>query len=403
MRNRMRRTGSLRLIAALTTLLVVLSVGVSANATTSVDNIKLTGVNGSGATGQVQLYIGDIENNTGFTSNVVAFDTQLSNLPTLRGGESGFYTLWVFTPTIERQLVHTFNTNGAGVNGHNPTMFVAALGDWVVPNVKDILLSEDVRIEIWAESDDGVAGPDGPGLLVMSGSIFRPVGESTVPILLPGSCGDVRMERCESLLGNVVTDSWRATYGTDFAITNSGGFTGDLTCPTSDDPNDQCPPHRPPNFDITEGTIAASNGFNNDLYTVDDVTGSELKGMLEHSVSAMPTPHHRFAQLSGLCFTYDIDAVPGSRVLGAVRQGVDGACTANAIDLSAAATYSITTSEFTAGGGDGYPDFIAAGRGQVEGNQRTDLADWVAANTPISPTIDGRITCVGSSCPVAVP
>ncbi|MCL1595755.1 MAG: 5'-nucleotidase C-terminal domain-containing protein [Actinomycetia bacterium] len=403
MRHSMRRTGSLRLIGALTTMLVVLSVGVSANATTSVDNVKLTGVNGSGASGQVHIYIWDIEDNTGFAANSVVFDTQLSNLPAIRGGGSGFYTLWVFAPTIGRQLVHTFNTNGGGVKGHHTTMFVAVLGDWVVPNVRDILLSEDVRIEIWEESDDGVAGPDGPGLLVMSGSIFRPVGESTVPILLPGSCGDVRMDRCESLLGNVVTDSWRATYGTDFAILNSGGVTGDLTCPISDDPDDQCPAHSPPRFDITDGTITNANGFNNDLYTVDDVTGFELKGMLEHSVSAMPTPHFRFAQLSGLCFTYDIDAVPGSRILSAVRQGVDGACTADAINLSAAATYSMTMSVFTAGGGDGYPDFIAQSRGQVEGNQRSDLASWVAANTPISPTIDGRIACVGSSCPVAVP
>ena len=38
---------------------------------------------------------------------------------------------------------------------------------------------------------------------------------------------------CESLVGNVVTDAMRTTYGADFAITNSGGLRADLTCPTT--------------------------------------------------------------------------------------------------------------------------------------------------------------------------
>ena len=36
------------------------------------------------------------------------------------------------------------------------------------------------------------------------------------------------------MIGNVVTDAMRTTYGTDFAITNSGGLRADLTCPTPD-------------------------------------------------------------------------------------------------------------------------------------------------------------------------
>lgn len=157
---------------AVATLLVVASA--TAGATTSVDNIKLTAVNGSDASGQAQIYIFDIEGNTGDAGEVVVFDTQLRNLGVIRGGGSGFYTLWAFTPTMGRQLVHTFNTSGAGVNGvGTPTMFVGVLGDWAVPDVKDILFSEDIRIEIWAESDDGHAGPDGYGVLVMEGELTR--------------------------------------------------------------------------------------------------------------------------------------------------------------------------------------------------------------------------------------
>jgi hypothetical protein len=31
------------------------------------------------------------------------------------------------------------------------------------------------------------------------------------------------------------------------------------------------------------------------------------------------------------------------------------------------------------------------------------VADYITANTPISPSIQGRITCVGATCPVVTP
>ena len=34
----------------------------------------------------------------------------------------------------------------------------------------------------------------------------------------------------------------------------------------------------------------------------------------------MPAPHGKFPQVSGLCFTYDIAAPAGSRVVSATRQ-----------------------------------------------------------------------------------
>ena len=86
------------------------------------------------------------------------------------------------------------------------------------------------------------------------------------------------------------------------------------------------------------------------------------------------------------------------------RQGTNGVCTADQIDLSAASTYSLAENSFNAGGGSGYPDFIGQGRGQIRDKDRAVLAAYIAANSPISPTIDGRITCTGgASCPIALP
>jgi 2',3'-cyclic-nucleotide 2'-phosphodiesterase (5'-nucleotidase family) len=88
-----------------------------------------------------------------------------------------------------------------------------------------------------------------------------------------------------------------------------------------------------------------------------------------------------------------------------VRQAADGTCTGEAIDLSEGATYTIATNDFTASGGDGYPDVL----------DRSDSRDILAAvvsayiagesplalpGEPLAPAIEGRIVCEGDGCPV---
>jgi len=57
------------------------------------------------------------------------------------------------------------------------------------------------------------------------------IGSSTVFIPRADACGNGVGRTCEPLVDNVTTDAMRATYGTDFAIINSGGLRADLTCP----------------------------------------------------------------------------------------------------------------------------------------------------------------------------
>ena len=70
------------------------------------------------------------------------------------------------------------------------------------------------------------------------------IGDSTKAIPRADQCGTGNGRTCESLVGDVVTDSMRAAYediGVKFAITNSGGLRADLTCPTVDLSGDFCP------------------------------------------------------------------------------------------------------------------------------------------------------------------
>jgi 2',3'-cyclic-nucleotide 2'-phosphodiesterase (5'-nucleotidase family)/predicted AlkP superfamily phosphohydrolase/phosphomutase len=235
------------------------------------------------------------------------------------------------------------------------------------------------------------------------------IGNSTRFVPRADACGNAVGRICESLVGDVVTDAIRTKYsaiGTEFVITNSGGLRADLTCPTTDNPSDFCPAYTPPPYPITRGQVLAVLPFGNVVTTL-SVNGAELKTMLDNGVSRMPSVDGRFPQVSGLCFTYDIEAPPGSRVTSAVRQAADGSCTGAAVDLTSGSTYKIAENDFMASGGDGYPTFT--GRATTQDVMDQVTADFIAANTPIAPSIQGRITCIdanpgsGTDCPLVTP
>jgi len=232
------------------------------------------------------------------------------------------------------------------------------------------------------------------------------VGSATRIIPRADACGQSAGRTCESLVGNTTTDALRARYGTDFAITNSGGLRANLTCPTFDSPSDFCPPFAPPPYPITRGQVLTVLPFGNVAVTL-SLNGAELKTMLENGISKMPAVDGRFPQVSGICFTYNIESPAGNRVTGAVRQASDGSCTGAAVDLTSASSYTLAENDFMANGGDGYLNL--ASRMVTREILDQVLADYVSGNSPVSPTIQGRVACFdpnpgsGNNCPVVVP
>ena len=227
------------------------------------------------------------------------------------------------------------------------------------------------------------------------------IGSSTVEILRSDACGQSAGRTCESKVGNVVADALRTAYGTDLAITNSGGLRAALTCPAAGSAG-FCPTTgTTPPYPITRGSVLGVLPFGNVSVTL-SVSGAEVKTFLENGVSAMPGVNGKFPQVSGLCFTYDISRAPGSRVTSIVRQGADGSCTTEAV--APGSTYTLAINDFMAGGGDGYPN--VASRSTSRNIMDADVADYVAARSPLSPAIQGRIVCTTSgttACPVQVP
>ena len=243
------------------------------------------------------------------------------------------------------------------------------------------------------------------------------VGYSTKAIPRADQCGGGTGRLCESLVGNIGADAMITTFpNVDFAIHNAGSLRADLTCPTTDQAGDFCPatlypiPNGSAQYPITRGQVLSVLPFGNNIVKV-TITGAELKTVLENGVSSMPAANGRFPQVAGLCFTYDIAAAAGSRVTGAVRADAAGNCTATPVDLTTGSSYVIVEPDFLAGGGDGYPNFT----GRTTTGQLMDqaVADWIAANTPLSPVVkafpDGRINCADTNgatapnCPTLVP
>jgi 2',3'-cyclic-nucleotide 2'-phosphodiesterase (5'-nucleotidase family)/predicted AlkP superfamily phosphohydrolase/phosphomutase len=241
------------------------------------------------------------------------------------------------------------------------------------------------------------------------------IGQSTKAIPRADQCGASNGRTCESLVGNVVTDSMRDRYasiGVQFAITNSGGLRDALTCPAAGGGVGFCPAASQPPYLITRGQVLAVLPFGNVVSTV-TINGAELKAFLENGVSLAPTNQGRFPQVSGLCFTYDVVATAGNRVTSVVRANADGTCSATPVSLSAGVSYMIAINDFMAAGGDGYPAVNAKPGYATQDIMDQVLADYVTAASPISPFVlgspNGRINCAdpngatAPNCPALTP
>lgn len=119
------------------------------------------------ASGQALLQVFDTEGRSGATIPNIA--VEIRKLPSAKPfgaapESTPFYSMYVTTLTSGRVRAFNFNTVS---DGGVATAFFVAGGDFAT------ILDEDITIEIWRETDDGQHGPDGAGVLVLTGSIDR--------------------------------------------------------------------------------------------------------------------------------------------------------------------------------------------------------------------------------------
>ncbi|CAF4929911.1 unnamed protein product [Pieris macdunnoughi] len=143
-------------------------------------------------------------------------------------------------------------------------------------------------------------------------------------------------------------------------------------------------------YNLTRGDWITVIPFSDTLCIV-KMNGSVLLEALEHSVDLwrkIDTPG-QFLQMSGMEVTYDLEKIPGHRVIHAKAMCIG--CS-KLIDVRNDLKYNILMSAFLADGGDGYSMFENLEKEFVSFNEVTCVLDYLGIYNPINPQVDKRIT-----------
>ena len=210
------------------------------------------------------------------------------------------------------------------------------------------------------------------------------VGESLS--LLDGSRESCRFGECT--MGNIVTDAmlWATQNdGTQIAVENGGGLRASIEA-----------------GDVTMGNVLEVLPFGNTMATF-GLKGSDLLLALENGVGRAENPDNegtgRFAQVSGMRYSWDGSKPAGERIVSAEVRGADGEYS----PVDPDAVYQLVTNDFNRRGGDDYAVFNDSAINPYDFGSPLDqaLADYIAAHSPLDVQLEGRITRVDSAAPAA--
>ncbi|MEU4395117.1 bifunctional metallophosphatase/5'-nucleotidase [Kribbella sp. NPDC023855] len=183
----------------------------------------------------------------------------------------------------------------------------------------------------------------------------------------------------ESPLGNLIADAQLADASTVtngktpvVAFMNPGGIREDLTSNAGA---------------VTFGQAFTVQPFNNFLVSM-DMTGTQIKALLEQQFSGVNQASNKVLQVAGITYTYNPAAAPGAKV-------VAGSIKIAGQPLVDGTTYRIVTNNFLSDGGDGFPAFTTATDKFFGGLDIDAFANYLAAHDPYTPGPTDRIN-IGS-------
>jgi 2',3'-cyclic-nucleotide 2'-phosphodiesterase (5'-nucleotidase family) len=190
----------------------------------------------------------------------------------------------------------------------------------------------------------------------------------------------------ESAMGNMVTDAMRLRYpGVDAAYTNSGGLRADLNCLPPSAGEGPC--------QITWGEMFSVLPFGNRT-VIETLTGAQLEEAFINGFTPFCFPNFsggtgRFPQVSGLKVTFSCNGTtPVVTGMWKTPQGINGP----AIPIGPSDPVRFVTNDFMYTGGDGYTVFSQGTNVQQPGDDLLTVAiDYVTANSPVGPVVEGRI------------
>ena len=183
----------------------------------------------------------------------------------------------------------------------------------------------------WADAGAGLHPDPAVARLVQDAQravgprVARVVGHTAVPLTRTMSAAG------ESVLGDLIADAQRTALSADIGLMNAGGVRADLAAGP-----------------LTWGDVLTLHPFGNRILAL-NMTGAQLRGVLEEQWSADPAAIPRILKTSGLYYEWDPARPAGSHVVLA--------CDSHHQVLRAAAVYRVAVNDFLVGGGDDFKGF----------------------------------------------
>ncbi|MFD0590274.1 bifunctional metallophosphatase/5'-nucleotidase [Paenibacillus sp. GCM10027627] len=191
---------------------------------------------------------------------------------------------------------------------------------------------------------------------------------ATAAVDLVGDRNFVRTQ--ETNLGNLISDALLAKsktlkgYEADIAVTNGGGIRSLVKA-----------------GDVTKKSLYDVLPFPNTL-VITELTGAELKEVLENGVSRVENAEGRFLQVSGVTFKFSRSLPAGQRVSDIKVGGAP-------VDLSR--TYKLATNDFIVAGGDGFSVLMDNKSFNTGLTMYEVVEEAIIKQGTLKPAVEGRI------------
>jgi 5'-nucleotidase len=343
----------------------------------------------------VVIHQGWLENADGVAKGLFnSLGTQIKGAAAIYGGHSHQTFASVIPGTVRTAPTVLGQVRNAGVE-YTRTQICMRGGKVVGQSIQHVLRAASATINTSVASTVSTADVETAAMVKkykdqLSAKLDVKIGQ--VSGVFPRG-GSPAVERSgETPMGNYMADLLRAKYKTDFAIQNGGGIRDTFPAKTYIPANTALVRTGTGPLDVTLGDAFTVFPFGNQVATT-VVTGANLWKALENSVGGNYPGDGRFAQVSGLKYSFDASKPIGSRIVSVTK--LDG--TDIAKDSK---EYTLTTLDFLIYGGDGYLNVFSPAQAKVKGallDVFVDAlkADMAAGKVTQVPAADGRIKKVG--------
>ncbi len=192
--------------------------------------------------------------------------------------------------------------------------------------------------------------------------LFEAIGSASVELSTEGK------EKSESVLGNFVMDIFRSEAAAHMALSTSSSFRQPI-----------------PPGDILEEDLRTALPYTNVIY-VYEMTGAQVQELLDLSASYEGSDF--FSQVAGTRFNIADGKATDVQLL---NDPADAASGYSALDP--AATYKVATTNYQGLYASGYKDLFAdLAFEDTAIDVRDEVRNFIQANSPVSASLDGRIT-----------